>query len=113
VLDFGTPAPNRGATEPGDVAQSLPSATPPLKGEQANKTPPIFFIQTCQHTIDRQMLFGHGAIRMLLTGLANTLMNFGLVMSSHSDSSCGDPDQLYGSCQGTRNELITQCPSYF
>jgi hypothetical protein len=75
ALYFRTSASNRHAIEPCNLAQELNAAPSPLKCEQSGKSPPMFFIQACQQTIDGTMLFGSRTIWVLLTGFTSTLMN--------------------------------------
>jgi len=86
ALYFRTSAPNCHTVEPGDCAQELNAAAPPLKCEQSGKSPPVFFIQPCQQAIDGAMLFGSRAIWMLLTGFTSALMNRYFSCPFHSRS---------------------------
>ena len=67
LLDFNTPTTDGVATEPSDLDQSRDATVPPLECKQSYKAPPVLFIQTCHHTLDRLVLFGHGTIGVLLT----------------------------------------------
>jgi hypothetical protein len=84
TLDFSKPATDGVATDPCDLNQPRDAATPPLECEQSHEAPPIFFIQSCDNTIDRLMLIGHGAIWMLLASLTNALMDIRLIGLFHS-----------------------------
>jgi len=60
---------------------------PQLECEQTNEASSVFLIQSCQYTVDGLMFFRHRAIWMLLTGFADTLMNYHFLMLFHWRSS--------------------------
>jgi hypothetical protein len=75
MLEFLTPAHDRVATEARDCAQTLDAALSPLQRQQTDESSPVFLIKGDQHPIDRAMVFGHEAIRVLLADLTGTHMN--------------------------------------
>jgi len=85
----------------------------PLEHKQSPKAPPILFIQPCDNTINRLVLFGYGAIGVLLTRLTNTLMNIRFTGLPHARSSFCYSDNVYFACQFIRYELFAKSSSYF
>src|SRR5205823_5388118 len=88
-------------------------AVSPLEHKQSPKAPPILFIQPCDNTINRLVLFGYGAIGVLLTRLTNTLMNIRFTGLPHARSSFCYSDNVYFACQFIRYELFAKSSSYF
>jgi hypothetical protein len=113
TLDFSTAARDGIATDPSDLNQSPDAAAPPLECQQPGETPPIFLIQTCDDTIDRLVLFGRGAIWMLLASLTNALMNIRFTGLFHARSSCCSSDNIGFACQFIRYELFCQIVKLF
>ena len=75
MLQFFAPAHNRVATQAGDLNDALDATPPPLQGQHASEPPPVFLIEGDHHAIDRAMVFGLRAIRVLLAEFTSAHMN--------------------------------------
>jgi len=87
ALHFGPTAPDGHAADSADLGQLLDAAVAPLECKQTNEASSVFLIQSCQYTVDGLMFFRNRAIRMLLTGFADTLMNYRCLIVFHLCSS--------------------------
>jgi hypothetical protein len=113
ALDFSKPATDGVATDSSDLYQSRDAAAPPLECKQSHEAPPIFFVQTCDDSIDGLVFFSHGTVWVLLASLTNASMNTRLAGFFHARSSCYSPDEVYFICQVIRYELFVKSSSYF
>ena len=66
---------DRRATQTSDTRQEGDLACTPLDSQETDKVTPILFIEGHQNSIDRLVLLGDLAVRMLLTCYATTPMD--------------------------------------
>ena len=74
VLQFQTPTHDGVATEARDFDQALDTTPAPLERQQTDEPPPISLVKRGQYPVDRPMVFGYGAIRVLPTLVTGTDM---------------------------------------
>jgi hypothetical protein len=75
MLNLVPPATDGVPAQASNLDHGLYATSASLEGEQARKPATVLLVQGHQHAIDRPVLVGHIAVRMLPTLLAGTDMN--------------------------------------